>query len=127
MLLAILKKSWRKHPTKQQLYSHLPPITKTIQVTRTRDAGYCRRSKDELISDILLWTSLHGRAKAGRPARTDIQLCANTGYSLEDLTGAMDERWSGRSVLIVRHDDDDDDDDSKRLEKTTVYDIQDVI
>ena len=32
MLRAILNKSWRQHPTKQQLYGHLPPITKTIQV-----------------------------------------------------------------------------------------------
>ena len=30
MLRAILNKSWRQHPTKQQLYDHLPPITKTI-------------------------------------------------------------------------------------------------
>ena len=39
MLRAILNKSWRQHPTKHQLYGHLPPITKTIQVTRTRHAG----------------------------------------------------------------------------------------
>ena len=32
MLRAILNKSWRKHPTRHQLYGHLPPITKTIQV-----------------------------------------------------------------------------------------------
>ena len=30
MLQAILNKSWRQHPTKHQLYGHLPPITKTI-------------------------------------------------------------------------------------------------
>ena len=36
MLRAILNKSWRQHPTKQQLYGHLPPITKTIKVRRTR-------------------------------------------------------------------------------------------
>ena len=30
MLGAILNKSWRQHPTRHQLYSHLPPITKTI-------------------------------------------------------------------------------------------------
>ena len=29
MLRAILNKSWRQHPKKQQLYGHLPPITKT--------------------------------------------------------------------------------------------------
>ena len=72
MLRAILNKSWRQHPTRHQLYGHLPPITKTIQVRRTRHAGHCRRSKDELISDVLLWTPTYGQAKAGRPAWTYI-------------------------------------------------------
>ena len=91
MLRAILNKSWRLHPTKQQLYSHLPLIMKTIQVRQTRHAGHCWTSKDELISDVLLWTPLHEQAKAGRPARTYIlQLCADTGYSLEDFAGAID-------------------------------------
>ena len=79
-------KSWRQHPIKQQLYDHQPPITKTIQVRRTRHAGHCWRSKDELISDILLLTPSHRRAKAGRPARTYIQeLCVDIGYSLEGM------------------------------------------
>ena len=52
MLRAILNKSWRQHPTKHQLYGHLPPITKTIQVRRTRHAGHCWRSRDKLISDV---------------------------------------------------------------------------
>ena len=69
MLRAVLNKSWRQHPTRHQLYGHLPPITKTIQVRRTRHAGHCWRSKDELISDVLLWTPTYGCAKAGRPAR----------------------------------------------------------
>ena len=56
MLRAILNKSWRQHPTRHQLYGHQPPFTKTIQVRRTRHAGHCWRSRDELISDVLLWT-----------------------------------------------------------------------
>ena len=56
MLRAILNKSWRQYPTRHQLYAHLPPITKTIQARRTRHAGHCWRSKDELITDVLLWT-----------------------------------------------------------------------
>ena len=52
MLPAILNKSWKQHPTKQQLYDHLPLISKTIQRRRTRNAGLCCRSKDEPISDI---------------------------------------------------------------------------
>ena len=114
MLRAILNKSWRQHPTKQQLYGHLPPIMKTIQVRRSRHVGHCWRSRDELISDILLWTSLYGRAKAGHPAKTYIQqLCANTWCSLEDLPEAMDNRegWRERIrrfMLKARHNDDDD-------------------
>ena len=54
MLHAILNKSWRLHPTRHQLYGHLPPITKTIQVRRTRHAGHCWRSRDELITCTLM-------------------------------------------------------------------------
>ena len=56
MLRAILNRCWRQHPIRHQLYGHLPPITKTIQVRRTRHAGHCWRSKDKLIRDVLLWT-----------------------------------------------------------------------
>ena len=50
MLRAILNKSWRQHPTKNQLYG------------------------------VLLWTLSYGRTKAGWPARTYIpQLCEDTG------------------------------------------------
>ena len=84
-------------PHKTQLYGHLPPITKTIQVRRTRHAGYCWRSRDEFISDILLWTPTHGRAQAGRPTRTYIQqLCEDTGCCPEDLPEAMNDREGWR-------------------------------
>ena len=97
MLRAILNNSWRQHPTKQQLYGHLPPITKTIKVRRTRHAGHCLRTRDELISDILLWTPSHGRAKAWRPARTYIQqLCGVTRCSPEDLSEAINDREEWR-------------------------------
>ena len=100
MLRAILNKSWRQHPTKHQLYGHLPPLlTKTIQVRRTRHTGHYRKIRDELISDALLWTSTYGRAKAGRSARTYIQqLCEDTGCSTEDLPEAMNDRekWQER-------------------------------
>ena len=116
MLRAILNKSWRQHPTKHQLYGHLPPITKTIQVRQTRHAGHCRRNRDELTSDILLSTPSHNRAKPGWPARTYIlQLCEDTGLALRTCQrrwtmGRGGERGSGIYVLMARQDDDDDDD-----------------
>ena len=83
--------------TYASIYTYLPPITKTIQVRRTRYAGHCWRSRDELIRDVLLWIPTHGRTKAGRPARTYIQqLCEDTGCCPEDLPRAMNDREEWR-------------------------------
>ena len=97
MLRAILNRSWQQHPTRRQLYRHLPPITKTIQARWTRHAGHCWRSRDEIVSDVLLWTPAYGQSKAGRPARTFIQqLCDDTGCNPEDLPEAMNGRETWR-------------------------------
>ena len=91
MQQVVLNKSKWQHPAKHQIY--LQRIMKTIKVRRTRHAGNCWKIKDEIISDILLWTPSHGQAKFGRPARTYLkQLCADTGYSPEDLPRAMENR-----------------------------------
>ena len=93
MIRAILNESWRQHPTKQQLYGYLPPITKTIKIIRIRHVGHFWRSRDELISDVFQWTHSFGQAKAGQPARTYIQqLCAAAACSPEDLPEIMDDR-----------------------------------
>ena len=95
-----MNKSRRQHPTKQQLYGHLTPITKTIKVRRTRHPGHCWKHRDELISDILLWSPSHGRAKPGQPARTYIQqLCEDTGCSPEDQPEAINDREEWRKRI----------------------------
>ena len=92
MLRAILKESWQQYST-----NHQPPITKTIQIRRTRHAGHCWKSKEELISEVLLLTPTYGRAKAGQPARTYIQqLCEDTGCCPEDLPETMNDREKWR-------------------------------
>ena len=81
------------------LYGHLPPITKNIQMRRTRHEGHCWRSRDELIRDELLLTPSYGRARKGRPVSTYIQqICEDTWRSPEDLTEALNdkERWRDR-------------------------------
>ena len=54
MLCTVLNKSQKQHLTK--LYAHLPPISKTALLRRIKHVGLGRRNKDELISDVLLWT-----------------------------------------------------------------------
>ena len=67
----IYKSSWKK-----KIYNHV---------------GHWRRSKDELIIDILLWTSSHGHVRVGRP-RTYLQLCKDKGCCFEDPPKVMDYR-----------------------------------
>ena len=115
LILVTWNKSWRQHPTRHQLYGHLPPITKTIQVRRTRHAGHCWRSKDELISDVLLWTPHMDVQKQD----DQHELTYSNYVRTQDVTlktcrrrwmiGRSGERGSGISVLAARHDDDDDD------------------
>ena len=74
--------SWRQHPHKTPTVQPPCPLcTKTIQVRRTRHAGHCWRSRDELIRDVLLWTPTHGRAKS-RTTSTNIYSAAMWGYGL---------------------------------------------
>ena len=62
------------------------------------------RSKDELVSDVLLWTPAYGQSKAGRPARTYIQqLCDDTGCNPEDLPEAMNDRETWRERVRDIH------------------------
>ena len=114
MLRAILNKSWRQHPTRRQLYGHLPPITKTIQVRRARHAGEAKTSS--------LVTYYYGPPHMAKQKQDDQPELTYSSYvRTQDVTqktcrsrwtiGKSCERWSRISVLATRLDDDDDDDD----------------
>ena len=49
------EKSWKQYPIKLLLYSHLPPISQTIKVRRTRHVGHCWRNKNELGRVPMCW------------------------------------------------------------------------
>ena len=98
MLRAIVNKSWRQNPTNHQLYGHLPPITKTIKVRRTRHAGHCWRSRDEFISDILQWTPLTWPSKKLVPTYSSSVRIRNLRTCQKRWTiGRRGERGSGIS------------------------------
>ena len=105
MLRAILNKSWQQHPTRHQLYGHLPPITKSIQTRWTRHAGHCWRSKDELVSDVLLWTSAYGQLKHTCSSYVMIRDVTLKTSQRRWMIGRRGERGSGISVLVAWHDD----------------------
>ena len=100
MLWAILKKFWRQHPTKRQLYGHLPPITKTIKFRRTTHAGHCWRSRDEQKQDDQLERTY---TSSMRMRNVALRTCQKRW-----TIGKSGERGSGIFVLVAWHDDDDD-------------------
>ena len=110
MLRAILNKSWQQHPTRHQLYVYLIPITKTIHIRRTRHAWRCWRSKDELISDVLLWTPHMAKQKQDDQLEhiyssyVRIRDVALKTCQKRWMIGRSGESGSGISVLVARHD-----------------------
>ena len=90
----ILEATSHKTAAVQPPISHLP--------------NFYRRSKDELLSDVLHWTPSHRYAIVGQSTRIHLQqFCKDTGYCLEDLPEVMDDRneWQERVLLAVKYDD----------------------
>lgn len=69
---------------------------------RLRFAGHCWRSKEEFVSNVLLWTPNHGTPAAGRPRKMYMHLLAEDGgCQVEDLKTLMEdqEEWRERGSL----------------------------
>ena len=115
MLRAIFNKSWRPYPTKQQLYSHLPPITKIIKVRRTRHAGHYWSSRDGLLSDYSYVPFHIAEQKQGDQLKSTysssvwIRCVALRSCRRWWTIGRGGERGSDISLLRTWQDDDDDD------------------
>ena len=95
MVRAILNRSWKQHAIR-------PPTSNRPNNTDKK----CKtlRSKDELISDVLLWPLSHGHSSVGWPTRTYLQqLCMDMGCSREDLQ----EIASDQSSRLMIEDDRD--------------------
>ena len=106
-LTAITPECWEQYwtspgastPQSSSCTATYNPSRKLSQIRQIRYAWHCWRTRNEVISDVLLWNPSHGQAKAGWPAWTYMQqVCEDTGSSPEDLPKAMNnwERWRER-------------------------------
>ena len=96
ILRTILYKSRRQHPAKQQLYSHLPPITKWLkhdhQDMRYTLLGKLRRThKWDTPADPFTWTS------KGKTTSQNLYTASSV-LTLDDHLGSLDDR----DGLLVR-------------------------
>ena len=75
------------------------PLNKETKLNHDLSVFHCWRLKDNLISDILRWTPMHGLTSVGQPAKTYIhQLWMDIEHLLEDLPRTMADRdnWCKR-------------------------------
>ena len=92
------------------LYIYIYIYIYIIKVWRTRHAGHCCRSRDELISDVLLWTPM-AEQKQGEQleprynSSVRIRYVALRTNQKQWTTGWNGKRGSGMSMLVVRQDD----------------------
>ena len=104
--LGLLQNTWEKANDVmccfEQILEAAPYKTAAVQLlisylaNHPWNAEYCCRSKDKLISNILLWTPTYGHTSINWPAKTYIhRFCVDTGYHLENLPKAMAnrDRW----------------------------------
>ena len=85
----ILEVASYKTPVVWPLTFHL----KNYSSKMNKNAGYCWRSKDKLISHVLLWAPTQGDTSLGQLTKTYInQLCVDNGCSLKELPVAIDNR-----------------------------------
>ena len=101
-LLRVVKNvTWRQRITNEMLYAGLPWTLTTIRERRLWFSSYCWRSKNEVVSDLVLWELKHGKRSVRGQARTFVDLLeADTDVPRHCLLAAMDDRvgWRKRAV-----------------------------
>ena len=91
--------TYMTYMSNKDLYGKIPKITDTIREQRLRFSGHCWRSKNEVVSDVLLWLPIHVHRSRGHPVKTFVdQLMEDTSCNYEELPNARrnGEEWRVR-------------------------------
>ena len=98
LLKRVQNLNWVDHPTLAQIYNGLPRISETLSSRRLRFSGHCLRAKEEIISDLLLWSPT-GPIRSRKFTFIDT-LKRETGLEIRELRTAMQNRelWRNRYV-----------------------------
>ena len=57
----IFNVTWQHRITNEVLYAGFPRISIILRERRLRFSGHCWRSKNEVVSDLVLWELKHGK------------------------------------------------------------------
>jgi hypothetical protein len=105
LLMRVKNISWKRHPTKQQIYNKLPPVSQIIRRRRVQFAGHCFRASNEMASKFVLWKPKSIGRKGCKLTYPDV-IASDTGIDLNDLGKAMGDRnvWSSLVKSVISTD-----------------------
>ena len=102
MLRVVKNVTWQKRIINEVLSVGLPRVSTTIRERRLRFSGHCWKSKNEVVSDLVLWEPKHGIRNVGGQAHTLILLICwrRTPGSPGCLSAVMDDMvgWRKRAM-----------------------------
>ena len=89
MLVFMFFISWKRHPTKIEIYgNYLFVYAKPVKARLVQFAGHCYRAENEIISTLLLWKPI--RNSRDRSISYPDMIARDTGFQREDLYNMMD-------------------------------------
>ena len=91
LLMRVKNLSWKRHPTKKQIYGKLPPVSQLVRKRRVQFAGHCFRASEEMVSSFILWKPEPNGRRGQKLTYPDV-LVKDTGIRLDDLGEAMGNR-----------------------------------
>ena len=103
MLRVVKNVTWQQRITNEGLYGGLPRISSTTWERRLWFSGHCWRSKNEVVSDLVLWEPKHSKRSVGGHARTFASLLeADIGVPRDCLLASMGDRvgWRKRPMGV---------------------------
>ena len=98
LLMRVKNLSWKCHPTKEQIYGNLPPVSQVIKRRRVQFAGHCFRASKEVVSPFILWKPKPIGRRSQKLTYPDV-IARDTGISKNELGVAMQDRETWKKLV----------------------------
>ena len=98
LLMRAQNLSWKRHPTKSQIYEKLPPVSSLVKARRVQVAGHCCRAENEVISILLLWKPASDKIRGRTLSYPDV-ISRDVDIKQQDLRNAMMDREVWRNIV----------------------------
>ena len=98
LLMRVKNLSWKRHPTKIEIYGDLPSVSSIVRSKRAQFAGHCFRATSEIISSLVLWKPKSVGRRSRKLTFPDT-LKRDTSLNDQDLKTAMLDRECWKDVV----------------------------